>query len=174
MAKADNRRAEILDRLADYVLAEGLSASSLRPLAKAAGISDRMLLYYFTDKADVIEAVLEVISARMVAILGAETSAKPLPLNELRLKFGKIALSDEMWPYMRLWIEIAGAAAQGDTFYKAIGERMGRGFLLWGASQLACESEEQREIDAAKLLTVVDGAALLKSVGMADIGKKAL
>jgi AcrR family transcriptional regulator len=47
---SDDRLSLLLDRLADYVLAHGLTASSLRPLARAAGTSDRMLLYYFADK----------------------------------------------------------------------------------------------------------------------------
>jgi AcrR family transcriptional regulator len=49
VSKNYTRRAEIIQRLTDYVLAEGLSAASLRPLAKAAGTSDRLLLYYFND-----------------------------------------------------------------------------------------------------------------------------
>ena len=59
VSKNDTRRAEIILRLTDYVLAEGLSATSLRPLAKAAGMRDRMLLYYFADKLVIITAVLE-------------------------------------------------------------------------------------------------------------------
>ena len=43
MARIEDRRALLLGKLADHVLAHGLSASSLRPLAKAAGTSDRML-----------------------------------------------------------------------------------------------------------------------------------
>ena len=56
MTKPDSRRTEIVERLADHVLAHGLSASSLRPLAKAAGTSDRMLLYYFADKSEMMTA----------------------------------------------------------------------------------------------------------------------
>ena len=41
MAPADDRRDAILDRLADHVLAHGLAAASLRPLARAGGISEK-------------------------------------------------------------------------------------------------------------------------------------
>ena len=67
VSKNDTRRAEIIQRLTDYVLTEGLSAASLRPLAKAAGISDRMLLYYFADKAVMMTATLGVIAMRIMA-----------------------------------------------------------------------------------------------------------
>ena len=40
----------LLPLLAGHVLAHGLGEASLRPLAKAAGTSDRMLLYHFGTK----------------------------------------------------------------------------------------------------------------------------
>ena len=45
MTRTDKDRTRLLDRLAAHVIAHGLSAASLRPLAKAAGTSDRMLMY---------------------------------------------------------------------------------------------------------------------------------
>ena len=50
MVEASDKRAALIDKLADHVLADGLLHASLRPLAKAVGTSDRMLLYYFKDK----------------------------------------------------------------------------------------------------------------------------
>ena len=46
------------DALAGFILAHGLAAASLRPMAKAAGTSDRMIVYHFGDKAGAIEAGL--------------------------------------------------------------------------------------------------------------------
>ncbi|MFY8208820.1 MAG: TetR/AcrR family transcriptional regulator, partial [Caulobacter sp.] len=45
----DEQRARVIAVLADHLLATGLSQASLRQLAAAAGVSDRMLLYYFAD-----------------------------------------------------------------------------------------------------------------------------
>lgn len=80
VTKPETRRAEIIERLTDHVLAHGLSASSLRPLAKAAGTSDRMLLYYFKDKAEIISAVLQLISARLLVMLGDRAAHEPFPV----------------------------------------------------------------------------------------------
>ena len=49
-AASVDRRGELLDRMAAHLLAHGLEGANLRPLARAAGTSDRMLLYYFADK----------------------------------------------------------------------------------------------------------------------------
>jgi len=55
---ADERRADLLDRIADYVAENGLADLSLRPLAEAVGSSPRVLLYYFGSKEDLIAAML--------------------------------------------------------------------------------------------------------------------
>ncbi len=174
MAKSDVRRAEILDRLVEHVLAHGISASSLRPLAKAAQISDRMLLYYFKDKAEIVAATLDEVSARLVTRLSAETTSTPLPLAILQANLQTLVLADEMWPYMRLWIEVASLSAYGDPLLRQVGERIARGFLAWGAAQLDSLTPEQRQADAATLLVRVEGMILLKSLGLEDVCRASL
>ena len=174
VTKPDTRRAEIVERLTDYVLAEGLSASSLRPLAKAAGTSDRMLLYYFKDKAEIIAAVLQLISARLVLMLAQRAAPQPMPIDDLRRQFADILFVDELWPYMRIWLEVASKAAMGDPFYRAVGEQIGRGFLEWGKAQLQSDTDAQRDVDAAKLLVSIEGMLVLKSLGLDDVVADAL
>jgi AcrR family transcriptional regulator len=171
--KAGDRRAELLDRMADHVLAHGLSASSLRPLAKAAGTSDRMLLYYFPDKGALIAAVLEVVAARMVVLLDARTSAGPLRFAALKTVLLDVVFAEDMWPYMRLWLEMASLAALGDPVFRAVGERLGNGFLAWGAAQLDSADEATRDVEAARLLVAIEGTLLLKSVGLEAIARRA-
>jgi AcrR family transcriptional regulator len=174
VAKIDDRRAELIERMADYVLAEGLTASSIRPLAVAANVSDRMLLYYFDDKSDVIVSILEALSKRLIVILERQTSKTRLPLDKLRSKLADTVLDQTVWPYMRLWLEIASKAAQGDATCRVVGERIGRGFLAWGLDQLDSPTPKAREVDAAKLLVAIEGLVLLKSIGMEDVGRKAM
>jgi AcrR family transcriptional regulator len=174
VTKPDTRRADIVERLADHVLAVGLSASSLRPLAKAAGTSDRMLLYYFRDKSEIITAVLQLISARLVSMLRQRAAHEPMPIDDLRRQFANILFVDDLWPYMRIWLEVASKAAMGDPFYRAVGEQIGRGFLEWGKAQLNSENDAQRDIDAAKLLVSIEGMLVLKSLGLDDVVAKAL
>jgi AcrR family transcriptional regulator len=174
VSKLETRRQEIIQRLTEHVLAEGLNAASLRPLAKAAGTSDRMLLYYFADKAEIITAILEEISARLVTKLGDRVAAEPLPYEELRAKFAELLFVDDLWPYLRIWLEVAARAAMGDPFYRATGEQIGRGFLEWGKAQLKSETDAQREIEAARLLVTTEGMLFLKSIGLDDVNAKAL
>lgn len=174
MADAGEKRSQLIDQLADHVLAEGLLHASLRPLAKAVGTSDRMLLYYFKDKNDLIEAVLDRITQRITLVLDQSTAPEPLPLDQLALLLVQSMKSDLFWPYLRLWLEVAALSAGGDPLYQAVGERIGRGFVDWGASQLKVETEADRARDAAKLLVQVEGSVLLRSLGLEDVADRAL
>ena len=58
------RREELAEAATDYALEHGLIGLSLRPLAQALGTSDRMLLYHFDDKDDLVATILRTTIAR--------------------------------------------------------------------------------------------------------------
>src|SRR3954451_7019397 len=64
MPRQTRRRDEVAAAATDYVLEHGLIGLSLRPLAEALGTSDRMLLYHFEDKDDLVATILRSTSAR--------------------------------------------------------------------------------------------------------------
>lgn len=169
MTKNDDRRAEIVEQLADFVLARGLSAASLRPLAQAAGLSDRMLLYYFKDKRELIEATLALIAARLVALIETRKAPHPLPVDALAATLSAILSQDELWPYIRVWTELISLAARDEPPFRDLAEAIGRGFLAWGESQLLSDDPARRAADAARVLVMVEGRMVLKAVGMSDV-----
>ena len=150
------------------MLAHGLAAASLRPLAKAVGTSDRMLLDYFPDKTALIGAILETIAARLSAQLVPPADAVPQPFDALRRQLTTAMLDDALWPYMRLWLEIASQSAAGDRICRQTGEAIARGFLAMAASLLDSPDQETRRRDATRLLIAVEGAVLLRSLGLAE------
>ncbi|MET7986917.1 MULTISPECIES: TetR/AcrR family transcriptional regulator [unclassified Streptomyces] len=52
------KRRELTDRVRAYLVRHGLAGLSLRPLARALGTSDRMLLYYFGSKENMVAEAL--------------------------------------------------------------------------------------------------------------------
>ncbi len=174
MVNRDPKRTAIAEAVADFLLAEGLEAASLRPLAKAAGLSDRMLLYYFSDKAAVIEAGLHCAAGRLQAMLDAGTGApkldRPALLKRLAALMGQASLA----PYMRLWLEIAARAARGEAPYTNVGEAIGRSFHAWGASQLAVRQDDDRSAEAARLFISLEGVVIARALGLNDLSDAAL
>src|SRR3954466_15078923 len=64
MPRETRGRDEIAEAATDYVLERGLIGLSLRPLASALGTSDRMLLYHFESKDDLVATILRTIVGR--------------------------------------------------------------------------------------------------------------
>ena len=61
------RREELAEAATDYAIEHGLIGLSLRPLGDALGTSDRMLLYHFRDKDDLVATILRTSTTRSVA-----------------------------------------------------------------------------------------------------------
>lgn len=174
MAGAEIRREQVLERLADHMLAHGIDASSLRPLAAAAGTSDRMLLYYFTDKAEILECTLDLVVRRLTAMLAPATRKSPQPAEKLRKAIWTVVRARELQPYMRLWLDIATRAARDEAPFRAVGERIARSFMAWIAPQLEADDERARTLGAARLLVEIEGLLLLEAVGAGDLCTLAL
>ncbi len=64
-----DRRGELAEQVTDYTLAHGLIGLTLRPLARAIGTSDRMLIYHFGSRDELVSEVLELANDRAVAAL---------------------------------------------------------------------------------------------------------
>lgn len=162
----DDRRRAALDHMADHLLLEGLDGASLRPLAAAAGTSDRMLLYYFADKDEVLTATLGHVAARLARLLDtAGSGAAPRPFRVLLKELWTEFRNPSLQPYMRLWLELAASAARGQEPYRTIAGQIADGFLVWAAERLLVADEADRAPTAALLLATVDGLALLDGVG---------
>ena len=168
MGKADTRRAEIAEKLADFVLAYGLSAASVRPLAEAAGLSDRMLMYYFPDKTAVMAATLQVVAARMTAMLEAVIAPDPMPYDPLKERLARVVMDDQAWPFFALWLEVVAAAGRGDPLYRQVGEQLGRGFLDWVTAQL---KSREKGVESARLFAAIEGMIVLKAVGLGVVAE---
>jgi AcrR family transcriptional regulator len=162
MTKKANRRDQVTASIAQHILQTGLSQTSLRQLAAAAGNSDRMLLYYFKDKEEVMSASLAYLANGMTLALNTAISGdeKLTPL-EFFNKTAPLVRGGMFGPMMELWIEISAAAVQGEEPYKRVSQDIAADFLKWVEDRLLVENETERKAQAAMLLTMIDGLALM-------------
>lgn len=105
-------RTALLERAVDYVCAHGLAGLSLRPLAKAVGISPRVLLYYFGSKeALVVEIIRRGRTRQRETMVNLKFTASLSPREITRMLWHH--WSDAQWePLMRLFFEVYGLALQ--------------------------------------------------------------
>jgi AcrR family transcriptional regulator len=166
MATAPDRRAQLLDALADHMLSAGLAGSSLRPLARAAGTSDRMLLYYFPTKQALVAETLGHVATRMAGLLLQGSPPVRLPADRLLPLLLERTLDPAFRPYLGLFLEVASRAARGDALCRTVGHQVAEGFVAWIETQLDAPPGATRA-QALAILTQIEGRVVLESVGLA-------
>lgn len=105
------RRRALAEGATDYVLEHGLLELSLRPLAAELGTSDRMLLYHFRDKADLVATVLRVANDRSVA--GIRALAPSPGVREAVLDLWRTVSAPRQARCQRLYVEAAALGVLG-------------------------------------------------------------
>jgi AcrR family transcriptional regulator len=174
MASKETQRAQATELLAAHLLETGLAQASLRQLAAAAGISDRMLLYYFESKTDALMAALGHVAGELTAMLDTAVPAgEALAPAELLGVTASLTRDAGTKPFFRLWTEVVAAAARGEAPYTAIAQAIAAGFLGWIEARLEGGSPEARRATAAMILAMVDGLALLEICTDAETATRA-
>jgi AcrR family transcriptional regulator len=159
----DEQRDRVVEALAAHLLRTGLAQASLRQLAAAAGVSDRMLLYYFSDKAEVLALAMERLAADMALRLAtALPEGERLSQTALTARAARLVVDETFRPFMRLWIEAVAAAARGEVPFVEIAARIGEGFLVWLEDRLDPATTVDPAGTAAAILALLDGLALLE------------
>ena len=175
MKVRSDRREAAIERMADHVLAEGLRAATLRSLAAAAGTSDRMLLYYFADKDELLTATLDRVAERMVVELDKAIPARSQQSFDALLNQAWAALASEsLRPFMPLWLDLAAGAARGVQPHREIAGRIADGFLSWVTIRLLPEEDGRPSPVAPLFLAVIEGLYLLSAFGRDTIANIAI
>ncbi len=172
----EKRRIEVSDRMADHILEYGLAAANLRDLAAAAGTSDRMLLYYFKDKDELMAAVLQVIAMRLTHLLNIAIPASiKLPYKDLLQKLWAVVGSTPLKPFMHVWMElITSKSDNGQNTQTSVAAAIIDGFALWITDHLDQTPNAKHAEVAALLLATLDGLLLLDMAGRRDLTDKAV
>ena len=162
MSKVDVKKRLVIQRVADYLLEKGLNDTAIRSLAKASGTSDRMLIYYFGSKDELLNQTLGAIAAgvtgQLDAALGTHVRSQDVLLGELTA----VTHHPSFEPSIKLWFELVGLAARGKEPYLSNAELLGTNWINWIASRL----ENPGEGDARDLYAHLEGRVMLKMINV--------
>ena len=170
MTRPGPDRPALLDALAAHVLEHGLNTASLRPLAAAAGTSDRMLIYHFGSKDGLIAALLRHLADRMQ--VGLTAALPPGPFTSEAELLGTVVTlmrSEPFRPYTRVWFDIVSAAAQGHAAHRAAGQDILALYCSWIAAR-----HPAGPAAAPSLLAFVEGILVLDALGQQDMADAAI
>ncbi|MEL7099067.1 MAG: TetR/AcrR family transcriptional regulator [Pseudomonadota bacterium] len=165
MTKKKPDKQALLTDLAQHVLKHGLNNASLRPMAKAAGTSDRMLIYYFGGKDALIAELLEHLASQMAVGLDRALPIERVETEDaLVMKVLALMRSKDFYPYTRVWLEIVAGAAQGMSAHRLAGNRIVLIFLEWLALR-----HPDGERGAPRTLTLIEGCLVMDAVGHSSV-----
>ena len=118
MARDPERRQVWTREATDYALRHGLIGLSLRPLAASLGTSDRMLLYHFGTKDDLVAAILRESNDRAVA--GVTGLAPSQDLQAAVHDLWALVRSPGLEACSRLYVEAAALGLLGHEPYASV------------------------------------------------------
>jgi len=156
-------REEILDAAVATAFAEGLHRLTYARVATRLGTSDRMVVYYFATKADLVGAVLVEIGVRLQASLAPAVTA-PLPDHR--------ALARSLWPHLARpesdpvfarFFEAMGLAAAGSAPYADLVPLLVEAWIDWAAGMIAAPDGVRRS-EATAAIAMIDGLLLLRQI----------
>lgn len=127
-------KADLLGKVAAYVLARGLTDLSLRPLASAVSVSPRLLLYHFGSKENLITEVLTQIFQQQAHLFTPPQHAAT-PAERLDTLWAQLT-SPTMKPFLRSLFEVELRAMDGDQHYAQFATEALQGWLAIAAAHL--------------------------------------
>lgn len=154
-------RDEILEGALECAFADGLSQLTFGRVARHLGISDRMIVYYFPSKDDLVGDVLGALGARLQASLAPAFSAPAEDHLALVRAAWPVLARPEVDPVFALFFEAAGQAAAGREPYRSLVTPLMDGWLAWAAEFLVGPPAVRRS-EAAAGLALLDGLLLLR------------
>jgi len=165
MSEPTAATARLLPPMAAHVLRHGLTGASLRPLARAAGTSDRMLIYHFGTKDRLIAGLLSHLAAGFGELLDRLTPATGFASADEAVDHLVAAqMGPETVDYVRLWLEIVAAAARGSEAHRAAGAAILSGLADWLAARLPPAERPATWATIAR----IEGALVLAALGLHD------
>jgi AcrR family transcriptional regulator len=161
---------EICAAALDVATTDGLGAVTFGRVARRLGISDRMVVYYFPTKDDLVLAVLTALGARLQGTLEAAIGA-PAPDHVALVRAALPHLGGtEIDRIFALFFEANGLAATGVAPYDRVVPQLVEAWISWTANHLSGPARHRRA-EAEAAIALIDGLLLLRALagtGAAD------
>ena len=156
-------REEILEGAVAVAFDDGLSKLTFSRIAARIGTSDRVVVYYFPSKDDLISAVLLAVGAQLQVTLAPTLTARVADHIELARIAWPVLARPEADPVFALFFEANGLAASGRDPYRTIVPGLVTAWVDW-ASEFIIGDAEHRRAAAEAAIALLDGLLLLRQL----------
>lgn len=167
-----HNRDDILHAALDATVDEGLSQLTFGRLARRLGISDRIIVYYFPTKLDLIAEVIATLGAQLQQALIVAFAEPARDYGELARAAWPILATPENDPIFAVFFEATGLAAAGREPYRTLVPQLVDAWIDWAAGLLDVPIQHRRaESEAA--IALVEGLLLIRQLAGPDVAQRA-
>ncbi|MFE7223831.1 TetR/AcrR family transcriptional regulator [Nocardioides sp. NPDC057577] len=149
-----DRKEELLGQVVDHVLEHGLIGLTLRPLAAAIGTSDRMLIYHFGGRDELVAAVVARTNELSVAAVAALEPAEDVRAGVEAL--WRAYRTEPLHGCLQVYLQAAATGLIGMEPYRSVVRETNE---LWYAALrdyvTACGAPRER---SGRIVTLVDSS----------------
>lgn len=163
---------EILDGALAAALDDGLSQLTFGRLAKRLGINDRVIVYYFPTKEELVSAVIAAMGLELQQGLAAAFTQTAADHRELAALAWPVLATPEADRVFALFFEANGLAVIGRDPYRTLIPGLVTAWIDWAAEHIeGTDTHRRREAETA--IAIVDGLLLLRLLAGPESAERA-
>lgn len=165
-------REELLAAAIDVAFDVGLSQLSFGRVAKHAGTSDRVIVYYFESKDVLVTEVVVSLGVELQTTLASALDGTITDHVEMLRAAWPVLTTAEADRVFSLFFEANGLATAGREPYATLVPQLVDAWIEWAATSID-GPEEHRRLEAETAIALVDGLVLLRLLRGADAADRA-
>ena len=153
-------------------LEDGLSQLTFGRLAKRLGISDRIIVYYFPSKDDLVSEAILAMGLQLRQTLVAAFTTPAADHRELMAAAWPVVARPENDRVFALFFEANGLAAVGRDPYRELVPTLVQVWIDWAAEFIEGTPDRRRR-QAETAVALLDGLLLLRQLAGPEAGDRA-
>ena len=165
-------KADLLKGALAAAFEHGLSQLTFGRVAKRLGISDRIVVYYFPTKDDLIGEVLYAMGAELQATLAPTLTTPAADHLELLRTAWPILARVESDPVFALFFEAGGLAAAGREPFRTLVPQLMQAWIEW-AAEFVEGTRTRRCAEAEAAIAMLDGLLLVRQLAGPEVADRA-
>ncbi|MEY3806756.1 MAG: hypothetical protein RIR69_1568 [Actinomycetota bacterium] len=155
-------RDDMVAAIANVTLRDGVSKLTFRNVAEELGTSDRMVVYYFPAKEDLVLAAVAALSSRMQLLLEEAFGNDRRSPDELIESAWPVLKKKNADRIFRVFLELVGLSVSGIGPYDRITHNILDEWADWLAERVDAPNQPERRRLALGVIARVDGLLLLR------------